>query len=396
MGDVLLLFIWIRRLVFSSKEILKLENFVSLLGLSLAVMCLSVTMVIISSYETTLKNTLISHTGHITLISKKKKESISKIIQETKLPYIQEVFPFVSVEALAVSEGKVSGILLEAFSEERQKMNLKHRLIQGQFSPKPFSAVVGLKFSENMNLKIGSEFYAAVAHSSGRTHLKKFSVSGILDLGRYDLNSRYMLVSESSFKALGSLDPAHGVRLFLSDDRYTFSALSHLKRSLSSNYWIQDWKSMNENLFTAIQMEKSIIFVVLLILVVAASFNISNQMSLRVLRRFYDIGILKTMGAGPSLIAQLFLIQTSAMSFIGIFFGFFLSLAVCWGLFGFYNIWGELASSEVYKLNKIILDFKWQDFLSIFVFSFLISLSSTWFPIRKALRISPCEGLRWS
>ena len=103
------LFIWLKRLFF--KNLFQVENIVSLLGLSLAVLCLTVTMIVMSSYETTLKESLIAHTGHIHLI---KKEGHKADFKEIK-PYIQtaRVLPFISMTALALSEGELSGVLIE-------------------------------------------------------------------------------------------------------------------------------------------------------------------------------------------------------------------------------------------------------------------------------------------
>ncbi len=387
-------FIWLKRLSF--KNLFQVENFISLLGLILAVMCLAVTMTVMSSYETTLRESLISHTGHISLIKKEGKKAFLKDIE----PYIHniQVLPFISAEALALSEGELSGVLIEGFPVDRvhQVLGLKDRLIEGHFMEKPSQAIIGQKLAHRLNLKINSFFYLAVPSRNHLPQLKKLHVSGIIDLGRHDFNSRYIAVSLQSAKNLLGLSDLTGFRLLLASEKDLEPALKKLREGLSNSYWIQDWKFIHKNLFTAIQMEKVIIFIVLLILIIAAGFNMSNQMLLHVLKRFHDIGILKAMGARPAMIAQIFLIRTATVSFLGIILGFVTAILVCYGLFGFYNIWGSLIPSDVYELNQIVLDFRWMDFLSIFIFSALICLLSSWIPIRKALKLSPCEGLRFN
>lgn len=388
------LFIWLKRL--SLKNLFHMENAISLLGLTLAVMCLAITMTVMSSYETTLRKSLIAHTGHINLIRVDgKKASFSDI-----KPYVEgmKVLPFISAEALALSDGELSGVLIEGLPLDRvdQVLNLKGRVIEGSFMEKPFQAVVGKKLAHRFNLKINSSFYLAVPNKAHLPQLKKLQMSGIADLGQYNFNSRYIAVSLKSAKELLNTSQLTGFRLLLDSEKQLPARLKKLREHLSSSYLVQDWKYIHKNLFEAIQMEKAIIFIVLLILIIAAGFNMSNQMLLQVLKRFHDIGILKTMGARPIVIVQMFLIRTVVVSLLGIMLGFLTAVVVCYGLFGFYNIWGYLIPSDVYQLNQIILDFRWWDFLSIFVFSTLICLLSSWIPIRKALKLSPCEGLRFN
>ena len=270
--------------------------------------------------------------------------------------------------------------------------SLQHTLSLQKQGPTP--AVIGRGLARRFGLKIQSSFYLAVPDKGRRPQLKKLQISGIVDLGRHELNSRYIAVSLQSAKKLLGLSELTGFRLFLNEENDFI--LKHLRENLSSFYWIQDWKYIHSNLFTAIQMEKIMIFIILLILVIAAGFNMSNQMILQVLKRFHDIGILKTMGASPLMIIQMFLIRTASVSLLGIFMGFLTALLLCFILFDFYNVWGGLAPSDVYELNQIILDFRGGDFLSIFIFSVLICLVSSWIPIKKALKLPPCEGLRFN
>ena len=388
------LFIWLKR--FSLKNLFHVENAVSLMGLALAVMCLAITMTVMSSYETTLKKSLIAHTGHINLIKKDGKKAVLAEIE----PYAQgmKVLPFISAEALALSNGELSGVLVEGFPLDQvdQVLSLKNRVIKGSFMEKPFQAIVGQKLAHRFNLKINSSFYLAMPNKDHLPQLKKLQVSGIVDLGQHDFNSRYVGVSLKSAKTLLNISELTGFRILLAKEKDLNSTLKQLREHLSSSYWVQDWRYIHKNLFTAIQMEKVIIFIVLLILIIAAGFNMSNQMLLQILKRFHDIGILKAMGARPIVIIQMFLIRTTAVSILGIILGFLTAILVCYSLFGFYNIWGYLIPSDVYELNQIVLDFRWGDFLSIFVFSTLTCLLSSWIPIRKALKLSPCEGLRFN
>ena len=398
-----MIFLWLKRFVLTSHHIFKFETWVSLMSLILGVACLVITMTVMSSYETTLKNTLIDHTGHLIVMQKKKAYRVDKFQGKIQSllsePY--QFTPFISMEALALHEGFLRGIILEGIDLKSVKkvLNLDRQLIQGRFIEKSNEVLIGKELADQLGLKTGSSFFISYTQTKDKEEwtpqLKSFFVKGILDLGRYDFNSRYVAVSLSTAQKLKKWkNKATGLRLrFLSQDVFLKEKLTHLREKLGPEFWVQDWKGIHQNLFKAIQMEKTLIFFVLLVLILAAGFNVSNQMFLDVLKRFRDIGILKTMGAGSFLIAKLFLVQGCIVGLMGILIGFLLGGAVCWILFGFYDIWGRVIPSEIYKLNQIVLDFRWGDFISIFVFSFLICMLSTWIPIRKALRLTPKEGL---
>ena len=281
-----------------------------------------------------------------------------------------------------------------------QVLNVTNQLIKGHWVQKPFEVVLGKQLASHLNLDVGSVFYISYAKLVNQKEwlpkARKFSVSGIINLGRHDFNSRYALTSLSSVQSIVGRKPdeAMGFRLRFQDDSVVSdSFFSFLKENLSSAFWIQDWKAINYNLFTAIKMEKVLIFFILLILVVAAGFNVSNQLFLGVLKRFHDIGILKAMGAKSYLIIQIFLIPGLVISIVGTAIGLLLGVSICYMLFHLYDIWGNLIPSDVYQLNTIILDFRWQDFTAIFLFSVCIGLLSSVIPIKKALKLSPKEGL---
>lgn len=380
-----MIWIWLKRLLFAN-----LKTSLSLAGLALGVACLIVTMTVMSSYKTTLTKILVDRTGHIIIVKKGKGETKSALLKKTSplLPPFQSYVPFISIEALALNQGSLSGIILEGLDTADY---LKDRFVQGGLFHKANQAIVGTKLADHLNLKVGSVFSIAV--SQWNHSLENFSVVGIVDLGHHDFNSRYTAIPLSSAQKLTGQDGVTGLRFWLTEETFPQNLIHNLRQELGFDFWIQDWKFINKNLFTAIEMEKTIIFFILLVLIIAAGFNISNQLFIDVLKRFREIGILKAMGAKPFLIAQLFLIQCLVISIIGTLIGFALGSFISYILFVSYNIWEVLVPADIYKLNKIILDFRWQDFAVIFIFSISTCLFGSLIPIKKALSLTPREGL---
>ena len=378
----------------------------SLIGLILAAACISVTMTVMSSYETTLKQTLINRTGHLIITSRNKKTSEKFLLKKISphLPSLKASTPFLQAPALALSNGELSGILLEGIDKKTfpSVIPLQEHIIKGRLFKKENEIIIGKELARKLKLKTGSTLSIALPEEEGQGFplIKNFFVSGILDLGHFDFNARLAAAPLASVQKLtqapGQITgQITGLRLRMTKDSLSREEMNQLKQKLSPRFQAADWKSVNQNLFRAIEMEKTIIFFILLILVVAASFNISNHLFIDVLRRFRDIGILKAMGAGPWIITQLFLIQSLIITTLGAGAGLLLGALISTILFGFYNTWGALAPSDVYKLGQIILDFRLMDFVIIFCFSIFICFMGALIPIRKALSLPPREGLSY-
>ena len=391
--------LWLKRLVFTSQNIFKLETLVSLVSLIISVTCLIVSLTVMSSYETTLKKILIERTGHVMILNKEKGQSFKDFqdqIQNVLLrPY--EATPFVSLEALALKDGKVRGVFLEGVDLKTvsKVLNLPQQIVEGTFIEKPHEALVGKRLVTELGLSVGSDFYISHTHSSdGSPQLKQLTLKGVVDLGQYDANSRYIITSLGSVQSLSRLNnQVNGIRIRMQGQELSEEEFFQLQKVFENKYWIQNWKSLHQNLFLAIQTEKFLIFFILLILVFVTGFHVSNQVFLDVLKRFRDIGILKTMGASSLLVVQLFLLQGIMMGVVGSLLGFILGILICYLLIDFYDIWSSYIPSESYQINQLILDFRWSDFLMVFTFSVFICVLNTLIPTFKSLVLTPKEGL---
>ena len=390
--------LWLKRFFLSSGHWLKFETVMSLSGFVLGTACLTAALTMVSSYETTLTRVLISRAGHVTISSKKGFVSEKKFSQIK--PDIEaaggSAFPYMSMQALAVNHGVLKGIVLEGLPPSQ----LTKQLIDGELGKKTNQAVLARQLLKDLDVPQGGLLKIAYDRNTSENwdekalNIQEVEVSGLIDLGLYDLNSRYVAMSLESLREMMSQPHSvTGWRVFLPKKDISQEFLNKLKKKLGPGFLVQDWKSWNPLLMSAIETDKAIIFFVLLILIASAGFNVSNQMFIEVLRRFRDIGILKSMGAAPRLIVQLFLAQSVLISAAGAFMGYLLGVLVCWGLFYFYDVWGSLAPSEVYHLNEIILDFRLVDFVLITVSVGAAGVLASVLPIRKALKLTPKEGL---
>ena len=265
-----MIFLWLKRFVLTSHHIFKFETWVSLMSLVLGVTCLVVTMTVMSSYETTLKRTLIDHTGHL-IVMQKKKAYTADALQKKIQPLLSESYqftPFISLEALALHQGLLRGIILEGIDLKSVKnvLNLDSQLMQGHFIEKSNEVLIGKELANQLGLKTGSSFFISYTQVSGKEEwtprLQPFFVKGILDLGRYDFNSRYVAASLLAVQKLKKWkNNVTGLRLrFLSQDMILQEKMSHLKKKLGPEFWVQDWKGIHQIYLKQYKWKKTLYF----------------------------------------------------------------------------------------------------------------------------------------
>jgi lipoprotein-releasing system permease protein len=166
-----------------------------------------------------------------------------------------------------------------------------------------------------------------------------------------------------------------------------------LAHGLGSDYKVRDWRDVNENLFEAMRLEKVVIFFVIFVIVIAAAFNVASSLYINVVRSYPEIGILKALGVSQGQLARIFSIQGVLLGFVGCVAGLLGGLALCIGFTILENQFGILPGS-VYKLDRIDVQFRAIDLISIFSATMLICFLATWAPARRAAKLTAVEGLR--
>ena len=151
---------------------------------------------------------------------------------------------------------------------------------------------------------------------------------------------------------------------------------------------------MERDFFKVIEMDKKIIFFVLLILIFAAGFNVSGSLFVNVFKRTREISILKAMGAGKGLIASLFLMEGLVLGGVGAIAGLFLGWSICRGLLELQNKWNFIPL-DIYQVNEIILRVKGTDVLVILTVTIAVSFLASLAPALRAYNMNVTEGLAW-
>lgn len=252
-----------------------------------------------------------------------------------------------------------------------------------------------------MKLKSGDHFKAVLPISDrvdpNKFHRKlmEFRVSGVIDLGKYDWNEKMIIIdlkTAQDFAEIG--DRYSGLILKFKDpDKARISGIK-ISQKLGSDYTVRDWYDLSSNLFDAVKIERIVIFLVVLIIVVVASFNISSSLFVTVLKRYGDIAILKAIGARRLDIVKVFCLQGLIVGLIGVAGGFLVGYLICLFL-RFIQGSFQILSGAVYKLDHIDIFIRWQDLFVILIATEVICLLATLAPAVRGSKLNPVEGLRY-
>lgn len=391
--------LWLKRVLFSTRNLFQFSSLFSLFGLILAVAALSTALLVIDGFSAGLKRAIWDISGHVMILSE---EPLPKEIFHKKLAAykhkIHRQQDFLSFEGLILNGKDFKGAFFEGSNTELLKNSrFKKRLLAGTL--KPNSLIVGKTLAKDLNIKVGSRVLVVVPKKSRHTsHFsrkqKKFSVSGIANFGRHSLNSRYVFMPLDLAQVLkqqkGSIS---GSRLWLNDPND--SEKTTLRLSQQNPLWIvSSWKDLERHFFEVIEMDKKIIFFVLLILIFAAGFNVSGSLFVTVFRRTREISILKAIGASGKLITGLFLMEGLVLGLMGAVLGAGLGLGLCYGLLKLQSHLNFIPL-EVYQINEIVLQLSGSDAVKVLLATLTMSFLASLLPALRAYRKDVTEGLAW-
>lgn len=401
---------WIAwKLLFSRTTLFGGSAPLALMGLILGVAALVASMAVMSGFELTLKNAMADVSGHARVVKRSRFPDDWKELEER----IRKVEPtlvsstrFVFVEAVLANAGKISGVVIQGVDADRMNkvLNFKSRIIEGSDELSGASevplALIGKGIAAKMNLKVGDRFRVVVPMadnvdpSSFQRRVGQFQIQGILDLGKYEWNERYILTKLSTAQEISGIgDRYAGLLLRFQNVDYARQASLNISQVLGAPYWVQDWRESNANLFDAIGVERPGIFLVVLVITLVAAFNVSATLFVNVVRRYKDIAILKTVGLSRKDIIKIFTLQGLFMGLVGIIFGFGLGFILC-EAFSFAQGRLGLISGEVYRLEGIQVSIRFVDSVAICVATLVICFIATLAPALRGGRLSPVEGLR--
>jgi len=397
----------VRRYLKTQRGLLNLSTALSVIGMMIGVGSLVVAMAVVSGFETTLKKSVIDTFGHLVVLVRGGADQSKEFIElKSNLKTAEAYTPFLMVESILAYKGKTSGVFLYGVDEStvHQVVHIRPRIVAGEFSLELKGglpgALIGKGIARRHHIRVGDRIRLVLPQSTGvggslRTRVEEFHVSGIINLGRHDFDSRYVMASLPRVQKFSQLEnKISGYRFRITNPEEADSVAQDIENQFSDRYEVSTWRDVNRYLFEAVRLEKPVIFFVLLIIVIAASFNIATTLFVNVIRRYRDISVLKSMGAERSTLLALFSLQGTLIGAIGAAAGLILGLAACIAFVWLQNKFG-LISGEVYKLDQVDVELRVLDIVGIILASLLISFLASLGPAWRGASLPPVEGLRY-
>lgn len=391
---------------------LDLTGWISLAGLVLGVACLTVSMAVMSGFERTLRESLSDVTGHVQVFKfRVNNESSEQLVERVQkiLPNLQAATRFLSVEGVLAHAGRIQGVSMQGLDEHQawKVLNLQKRLVEGELKLESAGGAVhpkvliGKGVAEIFNLKPGDTFRLLVPLPSEfdpqefKRKIGVYEVAGIVELGKYEYDQRMIMMPIQELQKLADVGPRDsGLILKLDNGLDARAASFRLSEQLGTGFRVRDWRDINENIFQAVEIERLVVFFVILVIVVAASFNVATSLYVNVVQRYPEIGILKALGISPRKMVILLCLQGVSLGVIGCVGGLLMG-----GVLGAVFEWAQthlgLLPASVYKISHIELDFRFQDIILILFVTLVICALATLAPARQGAKLSPVEGLRY-
>ncbi len=398
------------RYVFSRKR----ERFtglianISILAVTIGVAALIVVIAVMTGFQSTLKEKLLSITPHI-MIEKvsgpfieyeKLADKLRRWLEKEKVP-ISTLYPFLSLQGMLLSGTGEAGVVLKGIPPDRLSDLKNLKLLQGTLALKarsPYPVLLGKRLAARLGVKPGDRlrFLSPRGRATPLGFMPRsvpLKVAGIFETGLYEYDLTLVLIDlKAAQKILGGSKQVTGIELRLEDPFFSSYLAPRLSRELGYSYYVVDWQTLNRSLFSALKLEKAGMFVVLTLIVVVAAFNIIAALVMLISEKRPDIALMKALGATERLILKIFLYCGLLLGVSGTLLGTTLGLTLC-ALLSRYPI--IKLPEDVYPMEYLPIKVEMGDVTLIIFSALILSLLAAAFPARQAAKLPPAEVLRY-
>jgi lipoprotein-releasing system permease protein len=388
---------------------ISLITVLSIAGVTVGVMALIVVIAVMTGFESDLKTRILSVESHV--VVKRHTGTFSNYVpvlnDVAHVNGVSAATPFILSQIMLRSSAGVGAALLrgvDTSSAHRVIQTLDEESLRKLSEPDSPQAVngpgilLGKVLAENLGVVVGDEIQvisprgmlSPVGHVPS---MKRFRIRGVVESGMYDFDGTLAFIGIADAQKLLQMgDAITGIEVRV-DDVYKADIIrKRIVEKLGFPYWAMDWMQKNHNFFSALKLEKTVMFIILTLIVLVAAFNIASSLIMMVMEKKKDIAILKAMGATDGSIRKIFVFKGMIIGLIGTGLGVFLGFAVCALLSRYHFI--ELPG-DVYYLTTLPVRLQVLDVVTIAVCALFICFLATLYPARQASRLDPVEAIRY-
>ena len=385
----------------------------SMLGMAVGVSALIVVLSVMNGFQKEIRARILGVVSHVQISGADNRlREWSQVAREASAnPEVIAVAPFVNGQGLLMLGSAVRGGIIRGIEPklEQKVVEIGQHMVEGTLDalvPGEFGIVLGAELARALGASVGDKVtliapQGLVTPAGIVPRLKQFTVVGIFRIDYSEYDSGLALVHLSDAQKLYSMgDAVSGVRLKLKDLFKAREVTRDLFTRLRGDVYISDWTRSNANYFRAVQIEKTMMFIILSLIVLVAAFNSVSTLVMAVTDKQADIAILRTLGASPGGIMKIFIVQGAVIGLLGTFLGVAIGIPTALNidvivpflesLLGF-----RFLSGDVYYITELPSDLQHADVIAITLVSLFLSLVATLYPSWRAARVNPAEALRY-
>ena len=385
----------------------------SMLGIALGVAALIVVLSVMNGFQKEVRARILGVVSHVQITGADNRladwETVAR--EAAAHPQVAAAAPFVNAQGMLLLGAGVRGAVVRGIVPqlEQKVAEIGLHMRAGKLEslvPGEFGIVLGSELARALGARDGDKVtliapQGLVTPAGILPRLKQFTLVGIFEVGMFEYDSGLALIHlEDAQKLYGMGDRASGVRLKLHDLFQSREVTRDLMTRLRGDLYISDWTRSHANYFRAVQIEKTMMFIILLLIVAVAAFNIVSTLVMAVTDKQPDIAILRTLGASPGGIMKIFIVQGALIGVIGTLIGVAGGIVLALNidvvvpfLERLLNV--QFLSREVYYITDLPSDLQKSDVVSIALVSLVLSLLATLYPSWRAARVNPAEALRY-
>lgn len=389
-------------------------SFASMIGIALGVMVLIVVLSVMNGFESSMRDRILGMLSHVTISETDAQiEHWEQRREEVlKHEHVEAVAPFIERQVMLSASGKVQGTLLEGVlpNYEKQISSVPSSMVKGTFSSLVAgenNIVLGAKLADVLKVDVGDSVILLSPNAGSLTSgelpvLREFHVVGmfLVDFQQYDKTTAYVHMKDAA--DLFEMDEqVTGLRVQLDDLYKSVHVSQKIIDSSGDDIWVNDWTKLNTTVFKAIQLQKTMMFFILGMIIAVAAFNLVSTLVMVVTNKEADIAIFRTLGLTPVSVMKVFMVQGTLIGLIGVLLGVTLGILLSANI-GTILPWLEslldttlISSDAAFGISEIDADIEWIDVLKVTISALFLSMLATVYPAWRASKLQPAEALRY-
>ena len=411
------LFIGLRYLRGRRREtFISLITVISILGVMIGVMTLNVVMAVMTGFEEVLRDRLLGINAHVALVKPgdrltEYQSLVDKVLQE---PGVVAASPSIYGQVMVTSGSRVSGAVVRGVDPDRadgvvdihpyikggklKDLKTPHPVeVEGKSVALP-GVIIGKRLAGQLGVLVGNPIQVVSPLGTPTVmgmipKVRRFIVVALFESGMHEYDATLMFINLSDAQRFFDIgETVTSIEIRVRDVYEAQEIAKSLQRRLGLPYWAEDWTRLWPNLFSALRLEKTVYFLVLLLMILIGAFNIISTLIMVVMEKRRDIAILQSMGATRRSVRNVFLIKGCVIGTVGTLLGVVLGYGICLLIERYHFI--ELPK-DVFLISTVPVRIYLSNFVLVTAASFLICLLASIYPARQAARLDPVEIIRY-